>query len=128
VCYRRFGGESSIEGITRQLLESSGLGFVAEFNVGGRDVFDFYVPARNLLIECDGTYWHSLPGVEKRDALKTARAQKAGYAVVRFGEDLIQSPSFSDHLSRALAAAVSRTQMALFALTTGSDVNPKTSA
>lgn len=115
VCYRRFTGESSLERITRQLLESAGVVFMAEFSIGRRDVFDFYVPASNLLIECDGTYWHAKPSAQRRDAVKEARAITAGYNVVRFSEEMIYSDSFPKHLSRALSAVIEHPQLRLFA-------------
>lgn len=101
-CYRRFTGETSIEKTTRHLLEQSGLEFSPEFNINQRDVFDFYVPSLNLLIECDGDYWHSRPNAKKRDAIKNARARQAGYDVVRFSESVILSESFPTELNSAL--------------------------
>lgn len=102
-CYRRFTGETSIEATTRQIIESKGITVEREFGIGKRDVFDFYVPAYNLLIECDGDYWHSQPHIQLRDAAKTQRAIKAGYQVVRFSESTINSKSFPVQLSELLA-------------------------
>lgn len=65
-------------------------------------MFDFYVPSLNLLIECDGDYWHSRPNAKKRDAIKNARARQAGYDVVRFSESVILSESFPTELNSAL--------------------------
>jgi very-short-patch-repair endonuclease len=47
---------------------------------------DFYLPARNLVIECDGTYWHSKPGAAEKDAKRDVRLQASGYRVVRLPE------------------------------------------
>lgn len=78
-----------------------GVRLVPEFKVEGsrkRDVFDFYAPAFNLLIECDGRYWHSQKGVKQRDAAKTKRAISLGYRVERLPEELIKSDRIRSHL------------------------------
>lgn len=48
--------------------------------------YDFYIPKRNLLIEFDGIYWHSLPKVKERDVEKTQYANKNGYDLLRINE------------------------------------------
>lgn len=48
--------------------------------------FDFCFPSANVLVEFDGTYWHSLDGAEERDAAKDAYAKAQGYQVVRIAE------------------------------------------
>lgn len=59
-------------------------------------------PRFNLLIECDGRYWHSQKNVKQRDAAKTRRAERLGYRVERLSEDLIKSSYISPHLSSLL--------------------------
>lgn len=73
-----------------------------EFAVRPRLVFDFYVPRFNLLIECDGDYWHSKPKVKTRDARKTAQARKLGYRVERLTESFINSDLLDSHLDSLL--------------------------
>lgn len=101
-CYRKFTGETSIERRTRKTLESLGLNPIPEFTIAKRLVFDFYVPAHNLLIECDGLYWHSLPGVKDRDIRKNKRARELGYEVIRLNENLIKNKDFTRTLSGIL--------------------------
>jgi very-short-patch-repair endonuclease len=89
----------------RESISTLGIDTVREFRVDAstkRDVFDLYVPAFNLLIECDGRYWHSKPDVKRRDVAKTKRARALGYRVTRLPEDLIKSPAIHTQLLRLL--------------------------
>jgi very-short-patch-repair endonuclease len=115
-CYRTFTGETGIERDVRLFLESCGLKVVREFRAGRkRDVFDFYLKSHNLLIECDGDYWHSKPFVRERDARKELRARKLGYEVLRLSEALINSSGFEDYLARVLKIKKPETpQLTLF--------------
>ena len=117
-CYRRSKRETSIERKVREALIDKGVDVLSEFKINSankRDVFDLYAPRFNLLIECDGTYWHAKPEVKLRDAAKAARAIRAGYTVARLSEDEILSRSFHQTLASVLMRAFR-------------DVDPKTSA
>lgn len=50
---------------------------------------DFFLPQRNLIIECDQEYWHSSPEAMARDINKTLYLRKKGYRVARllFGKE-----------------------------------------
>lgn len=67
--------------------------------------YDFYLPKSNILIEIDGTYWHTDPRVydkpinriqkrnKKVDELKTKWALIHGYILLRFWEeDIYKQP------------------------------------
>src|SRR5690606_8268739 len=57
----------------------------------GRLLVDFLLPDLGIAIEVDGAYWHPDP---VKDARKTAALQRAGLAVVRFGEtELNETPN-----------------------------------
>lgn len=101
-CYRRSRAETGIEERTRLLLESFGIPYVQEFPIRKRDVFDFYLPLHNALIECDGTYWHSTERAKLRDKRKTDLGILLGYHVIRFSEDEINAPTFSMLLRKTL--------------------------
>lgn len=47
---------------------------------------DFYLPEYRVVIECDGDYWHTLPGCKERDEEKTLRLEFNGFNVYRFWE------------------------------------------
>lgn len=102
-CYLSSWTESRIEKRVRIALEDYQVNFETQFPVKGAHHFDFYVPSLNLLIEADGTYWHSRPWSKERDARKTAKAEALGYTVLRFPELLIMSDQWTTTFSEAIA-------------------------
>jgi very-short-patch-repair endonuclease len=48
--------------------------------------YDFYIKELNLLIEVDGTYWHSLPENVENDKYKNQLADEMNYKLVRIPE------------------------------------------
>lgn len=84
---------TSIEVIVRDLLDSLGVRYLSEYPIGSF-VVDFYVPRRRLVIECDGEYWHSLPGVKEKDARRDIWLRERGYRVLRLSESQIHSGDF----------------------------------
>ncbi len=101
-CYMRSHAETSIERIVRQALTTLGLDYQTQVRVG-RYSIDFHVPARNLAIEVDGTYWHRDP---TRDQRKDAFLAQRGMAVVRIPERDLDSTETLEVVRRYLAAAV----------------------
>lgn len=45
---------------------------------------DFVFKDKKIVIEVDGEYWHSLPGVAEKDIKKTQLLERNGYTVLRF--------------------------------------------
>lgn len=74
----------------RDLLIDMGLTFESEVPLGFY-VCDFLLTPHNVVIECDGDYWHSLPNVIRRDRMKNAWLRGNGYVVLRLPESLIRS-------------------------------------
>ena len=66
-------------------------------------VVDFYVPGKNLVIECDGKYWHSQPKVVKRDRQKTGWILRNGYHLLRLSEDEIRNGQAALSLTTTLS-------------------------
>ena len=58
----------------------------------GYGICDFYLPRRDLYIECDGAYWHGpdFPGVQARDRSKDTYCANRGISLVRLSEDDIR--------------------------------------
>jgi very-short-patch-repair endonuclease len=91
--------ETSIERIMRGLLENESITFEAQFKVpNSRYRADFYLDEYNIIIECDGDYWHANPQmfpdptesqlkVIQKDSNKNAFYRNAGYVVFRFWEN-----------------------------------------
>ena len=57
------------------LLERLGIPYVAEHPVGPWN-FDVFIPSHNLLIECQGEYWHNLPRAVRNDKSKATYIEK----------------------------------------------------
>ena len=66
------------------------ISFIAEYSIGPYDV-DFYVPSRNLIIEADGTYWHSRPETIERDAKRDTYLKGLGYVIFRIPQETLEN-------------------------------------
>lgn len=77
---------TSIEVATAAELDK--LGIVYEWNAPllGKWCVDFLIASHNLVIECDGTYWHSLPEIVQKDQEKNKAILDAGYKLLRLPE------------------------------------------
>lgn len=90
-CYKKYKGESSLELIVRQQLEKLKEPFQQEMKIG-KFRMDFYLPKRNLVIECDGEYWHMIKKIKLRDQRKNKLLAKLGYNILRLsGQNIIDS-------------------------------------
>jgi len=86
--------ETSIERKTKEWLDRKGINYIQQFNLGDKFLCDFYIPALNLIVECDGTYWHSREDMKKRDKAKDAYAKKCGFNIIRLSEEQINQCRF----------------------------------
>lgn len=90
-CYKKYKGESSLELLVRQQLERLNEPFQQEMRVG-KFRMDFFLPKRNLVIECDGEYWHMQKNAKLRDKRKDKFLKSLGYNILRLsGQDIIKS-------------------------------------
>ena len=63
-------------------LDTVGEEYVFQFPVPGtRYIADFYLPARNTIVEVDGKRWHDMRG--EYDARRDAAIEEQGFKVVR---------------------------------------------
>lgn len=92
-------GISSLEMSVATELARRSVDYEWQVSVGVRFVADFVVGG--TIIECDGGYWHSLPGAAERDARKDEACREAGYRVVRLSESEINE-DVSAAVDRAL--------------------------
>lgn len=52
---------------------------------------DFYIPIYNLIVECDGYYWHNKKGAKEKDARHNAMMRNSKYFVKRLkGENILK--------------------------------------
>lgn len=89
-CARIYGltqvktSRTDIEIKVAEELEKRGIKFIEQYNLGNKFALDFFLPDYNIVIECDGDYWHKLPDVAKRDKSKNAYIKACGYTLYRF--------------------------------------------
>jgi very-short-patch-repair endonuclease len=78
--------DTSIEIAIGRELESRGVVFRKQVPISGAGtVVDFLIEP-NIVVYADGDYWHTLPGVPKRDARQNKSLLRLGYKVYRFWE------------------------------------------
>ena len=93
-------GPTSIEKKVYEELKKRGFIFERQKIIGDKFAVDAYIPSLNLVIECDGSYWHSLPSMQLRDKRKDAYLNKCGYELLRLGEGEIRNGTFKDKLNK----------------------------
>lgn len=72
---------------------------------------DFYIPDYNIIIEVQGSYWHTLPNSHQKDILKTAKMKMSGKKVIWWWDwEIEQNLTFlmTRDLSEVYDVAVSR--------------------
>ena len=89
--------DTSIELKVKDYLDKNKIKYIHPWNLGNRFQPDFYLPNYNLIVECDGDYWHSRPEVIKRDKQKDAYAKKCGFNILRLSESEINKGQISFH-------------------------------
>lgn len=82
--------ETSIEAAIRLLLDQMSVRYIQECKIGFYTC-DFVIESNHLVIECDGTYWHGIAKVFRRDRRKDTFLASRGYRVLRLPESLIKS-------------------------------------
>lgn len=100
-CYIQFKGETSIEKIVKDYLTKHNIDFDQEVCFGKYHA-DFQLKGTNILIECDGSYWHSIPGAKEKDIKKDKVLKAKGYEVYRLSEEEIKA-SNGECLSKVFA-------------------------
>jgi very-short-patch-repair endonuclease len=85
--------ESSLERKVRSVLDKLCIEYVHPFwaNAEGwkQKQYDFFIPDLNLLIEVDGTYWHSQQHNIDNDRYKDHLAKFLGKDLIRFPESTL---------------------------------------
>lgn len=95
-------GYTSIEKVIYSFLKKKKIDFKPQKLINDKFLVDAYVPELNLIIECDGDYWHSLDKVKKRDKSKNAYLTKCGFNLIRLKESVIIDGSYERKLLKWL--------------------------
>lgn len=84
---------TSIELIIRNFLKELNIEYIPHKDILGLYQCDIFIPYYNLVIECDGNYWHKYPFGTERDKLRTESMINNGYKVLRLWESDIRQMS-----------------------------------
>jgi very-short-patch-repair endonuclease len=84
---------SSIELMVKDVLDQLGESYHHQYGIG-KFLVDFYLPERNLVIEADGEYWHSLERGKERDRRKNQYLKESQINLIRLKESDIRSSCY----------------------------------
>lgn len=110
---------TSIENKVKDILDKNNIEYIKNFRVvyeldsGYYKIYDFYLKDKNVLIECDGDYWHGNPKFFEKlneiqiknvrnDKFKTELAMDCGFELLRFWEYEIHNDNFENKFIRVL--------------------------
>lgn len=99
---------TSIEIKIRDFLTTLNIEFISHkpiINISLPCQCDIYIPQYNLIIECDGNYWHHYPDGREIDHIRTKELIEKGYKVLRLWESEIRVMNV-DTFKQRLEAAV----------------------
>jgi very-short-patch-repair endonuclease len=83
--------DTSIEVKIQSFLKELNIKFVTHkyININHGYQCDIFIPSLNLVIECDGDYWHKYPNGREIDKTRTQELIQKGYKVLRlWGSDI----------------------------------------
>lgn len=91
---------TSIEITIQLFLEKLEINFLPQFYISYGDLVeregnygcspDFFIPEYNLVIFCDGKYWHGLEKTKKRDKIQNKILPLLGYRILRMNDNEIK--------------------------------------
>jgi very-short-patch-repair endonuclease len=88
--------------LMEKLLENAKIEYFEQLYIKGIThpfVCDFYLPKYNIIIECDGEYWHNYPNGREIDTQRVDEVEKLGYTIYRFwAKDIEQMTDIKKHL------------------------------
>jgi very-short-patch-repair endonuclease len=79
---------SSIERKVKDILDELNISYEPNYPIFNYFV-DFAILDKKLIIECDGDYWHNLPGAKERDKERQTQLESFGWSFIRFSESEI---------------------------------------
>ncbi len=101
-CFKHYDGESSLEERMRKILTKFKIKFIQEYKIG-RYHADFLIPTLNLVLECDGEYWHLNKRGLERDKQKDRHIGMLGYKVLRLSGQKILKSSDKEIVKRIIS-------------------------
>lgn len=110
-----WGKETKLEKGIRGILESLNYTVVKQYKTdyqvnGAIRFFDLFVPNLNLLVECDGEYWHCTEDRINIDLAKTKYAEDMGFSILRVVDKEFKRDIFK-HFEESKAIIVEKLKM-----------------
>lgn len=99
---QRRGMITRIEALTLKALTERRISSMVHFPVSLYEA-DIYIESLNLVLECDGKFWHGVPGRSEYDSQRDAAMEDLGYTVIRLTEEEIIAGNWS-RLDAAITA------------------------
>jgi G:T-mismatch repair DNA endonuclease (very short patch repair protein) len=110
--YKTKSRDTSIERKVQKILFDNDIDFIKHWKIEGYE-YDIYLPKLNVLIECDGDYWHGkdiqdteLNEVQKNtrenDLIKNKIAKENNIKLFRFWGSEIEDKNFKNHLLKVI--------------------------
>lgn len=81
--------DTSIEISVQNALKNKNIKFEKQKKVKNYYI-DIFIPEFNIGIECDGDYWHNLPGRKESDEKRDNIIEQEGITIIRFPEHIIR--------------------------------------
>ena len=79
--------DTSIELKMEAYLKKNNINYIKQKYIKGTGFVDFFLSDLDIIVECDGDYWHNLPGANIKDANRDFSAKfNFGYETLRFWE------------------------------------------
>jgi len=90
--------DTSIEVKVQNFLKKLGVEFFTHqtMDIEHRYQCDIFIPSMNLVIECDGDYWHKYPIGNDLDHIRTKELIEGGFKVLRLWENEINELTIND--------------------------------
>jgi very-short-patch-repair endonuclease len=89
---------TNIERIVYDYLDNQNIVFEKQKSIGSGFIVDAYIPSLNLVVEADGSYWHSTERGLKTDLRKNTYIKEQGLDLLRLSEAEIKNGSFIERL------------------------------
>jgi len=92
--------DTSIEVKMQSILDELNIKFITHKYIDIEHGYqcDIFIPLLNLIIECDGDYWHKRPYGRKIDVIRSNELRVSGYKLLRFWESEIKVMDKNDLL------------------------------
>lgn len=94
--------DTKIEIKIQNFLEQLGIDYLKHkhININHSYQCDIFIPSMNLVIECDGVYWHSYPTGREIDSIRTKELLEKGFKVLRLWEFEIKAMDINQFKER----------------------------